>query len=142
MLRSGKHYLLPGDRYFWPWVGLYNSHLFHAYWLMTGDAFHVNESEYAMVRPPGGWTDESLRADTERWARRLFSDDVLNSCRTVHIGKGRRAWPNVNFHSTHLGRRIVAALDRLLIEAYGLRETPLLAAIRTMREGSAHSLWS
>ena len=34
----------------------------------------------------------------------------------------------------------MSVLDRLLIEAYGLREQPLLDQIRTMRTGSAHYL--
>ncbi len=122
-------------------MGLYNSHLFHAYWLVTGDAFHVNTRSWATVEAPDGWEDESLRADTERWARRLFSDDVLDSCRTVNSGKAGKKLPNLDFRLTDLSRRIVAALDRLLIEAYGLPEQPLLETIRTMREGSAHSLW-
>lgn len=33
---------------------------------------------------------------------------------------------------------VVTALDRLLLEAYGLGERPLLDQIRIMRTGSAH----
>ncbi len=142
MPRINKKYQLPADRYFWPWIGLYNSHVFHAYWLMTGDGLNLTAGAWATIDAPEGWSDESLRVDTERWARRLFSDHVLASCRTVHIGQGGVEWPNVNFYSAPAGRKIVAELDRLLIEAYGLQKLPLLSHLRTMRTGSSHCLWA
>lgn len=33
------------DEDFWGWIGLYNSHLFHAYWLMVGDAFDLTRKK-------------------------------------------------------------------------------------------------
>ncbi len=109
---------------------------------MTGDALNLTAGAWATIEAPEGWSDESLRVDTERWARRLFSDDVLASCRTVHKGKGGVEWPNVNFHFAPVGQTIVAALDRLLIEAYGLQKVSLLSHLETMRTGSCHCLWT
>ena len=137
-LRNPKLHTLNDDEYFWPWIGLYNSHLFHAYWLMTGDAFHVTATEFAAIEPPAGWKDESLRSRIEETSRRLVSTSVLDACKVVHTGRGRSRWPNVNFHSAQAGRMVVTALDRLLLEAYGLGERPLLDQIRIMRTGSAH----
>ena len=128
------------DEFFWPWIGLYNSHLFHAYWLMTGDAFHITAMDYATVASPAGWKDESLRAEIERKTKLLVSKRVLDACRVVHTGEGRSKWPNVNFHPRREGREIVSVLDRLLIEAYDLKERPLLDHIRMMRTGSAYDL--
>lgn len=137
-LRNPKLHSLNDDEYFWPWIGLYNSHLFHAYWLMTGDAFHVTATEFAAIEPPAGWKDESLRSRTEETSRRLVSTSVLDACKVVHTGRGRSRWPNVSFHSAQAGRMVVTAVDRLLLEAYGLGERPLLDQIRIMRTGSAH----
>lgn len=139
-LRRPKLYELEDDEFYWPWVGLYNSHLFHAYWLMTGDAFHITATEYSTVNPPLGWSDESLRSETERKTRLLVSKSVLDACKSVHSGSGRSKWPNVNFHSRLEGQQVIADLDRLLIEAYDLKEQPLLEQIRRMRTGSAHNL--
>ena len=109
---------------------------------MTGDAFHVTATDYGTVIAPPGWKDESLRAQIERQARLLVSKRVLDACTVVHIGRGQSRWPSVNFHSRPEGREIVSALDRLLIEAYDLKEQPLLDHMQRMRTGSAHYIWS
>ncbi|MCY4187784.1 MAG: Eco57I restriction-modification methylase domain-containing protein, partial [Bryobacterales bacterium] len=139
-LKNPKLYKLDDDEFFWPWIGLYNSHLFHAYWLMTGDAFHVTGTDYSSVAPPAGWKDESLRAQIERAAKLLVSKKNLDACRVAHAGSGGSKWPNMNFHGRQEGREIVSILDRLLIEAYDLEEQPLLSHVRMMRTGSAHDL--
>ena len=137
--RNRKPYLLPDDEYYWLWIGLYNSHLFHAYWLMLGDAFHVTAEEYSTVKSPIGWLDDSMRHETEKLTKRLMTDSVLNACKTVHSGAGGKKWPNVNFHSNS-GRKIISDLDRVLIAAYGLAVNPLLEELQEMRIGSAHNL--
>ena len=131
---------LPGDTY-WLWMGLYNSHLFHAYWLMIGDAFHVSDEETATVRAPAGWQDESLRTRIEEAARTLLSDRVVDQCRVEksHLGVQH----NVNFHLEGTeGPRLVKKLDRLLLDAYGLPEYPLMSQMRLVRTDSAHKLWN
>ena len=139
-LKNPRLHTLDDDEFFWPWIGLYNSHLFHAYWLMTGDAFHVTSIDCSTVAPPAGWKDESLRAQIERTAKLLVSKKNLDACRVVHTGSGGSKWPNMNFHRHQEGREIISILDRLLIEAYDLEEQPLLSHVRMMRTGSAHDL--
>ena len=129
---------IPHDRFFWPWIGLYNSHLFHAYWLMVGDAFDVTAEEYASVRPPAGWNDEGLRKETESVARRLLADDTLDSCLTLSRMRGKE-WSNVNFHKPNsLGPAIVNELDHLLLAAYGFAPEPLINQMRTIRTQGSH----
>jgi len=131
---------LPDDTY-WLWMGLYNSHLFHAYWLMIGDAFHVSDEETATVRAPAGWRDEALRTRIEHAARTLLSNRVVDQCRVEksHLGVQH----NVNFHLEGTeGPDLVERLDRLLLHAYGLPEDPLMSQIRLIRTDSAHKLWS
>ena len=131
-------YTIPHDRFFWPWIGLYNSHLFHAYWLMVGDAFDVTAEEYASVRPPVGWKDEGLRRETESVARRLLADGTLDSCLTLSRMRGKE-WSNVNFHKPNsLGPAIVNELDHLLLAAYGFAPEPLINQMRTIRTQGAH----
>ena len=130
---------LASDRFFWPWIGLYNSHLFHGYWLMMGDAFHLTLREICTVKPPPGWNDESLRMEIEHHAQDLCSAQTVNACRILHRGEGGIEWPNVNFHQAPAAR-IIDRLDRLLIGAYGLDVEPLLSELRIMRTGSAHEL--
>ncbi len=67
--QSRKEYSIPDDSLYWPWVGLYNSRLFHAYWLMVGDAFHVTAAEYATVAAPAGWKCHELRTKCKAAAR-------------------------------------------------------------------------
>ena len=132
-----KIHLVPKDKYFWPWIGLYNSNLFHAYWLMVGDAFHLTAEEYGTIRPPEGWTDESLRRKIERVARRLMNNRTLESCHVVKRNIGDQH--NINFHkSGTLGPAIIDELDHLLLEAYGLGFDPLIKQMTAIRIGSAH----
>ena len=131
---------LPSETY-WLWMGLYNSHLFHAYWLIIGDAFHVSEQETATVRAPTGWRDERLRTRIEHAARTLLSEKVVNQCRVVksHLGEQH----NVNFHRERTdGPALVEKLDRLLLRAYGLPEDPLMSQMPLIRTDSAHKLWN
>ena len=130
---------LPGDCY-WLWMGLYNSHLFHAYWLMIGDAFDISDEEIATVRAPARWQDEGLRARIEQSARTLLSDRVVDQCRVAKSHLGTQ--PNVNFHLEGTeGPELVERLDRLLLHAYGLPEEPLISQMRIVRTDSAHRLW-
>ena len=135
---SRKQYALTDDEFFWPWLGLYNSHLFHAYWLMIGDAFHVTATEYGTVRRPPGWRDEGLRTRTERTARRLMHKRTLDACHTVKRNRGEQH--NINFHKGSAGPMIVEQLDQLLLEAYRLPKEPLMRQMRTIRTSSAHRL--
>lgn len=131
---------LPCETY-WLWMGLYNSHLFHAYWLMIGDNFHVSEQEIATVRAPTRWRDETLRTRIEDLARTLLSNRVVDQCRVQkqHLGVQH----NVNFHLEGTeGPGLVENLDRLLLHAYGLPEDPLMRQMRLIRTDSAHKLWN
>jgi len=138
-----KPYELDDDKFFWPWVGLYNSHLFHAYWLMMGDAFDLARQEYGSVCTSEGWQDEAVRLEMEKLARQLVHPGILAACESSHTGKGGVQFPNVNSHKEDSpGPAIIEKLDRILISAYGLQEAPLLAQMRTIRTGSAHMLVS
>lgn len=135
-----KEYPIPADRFFWPWLGLYNSHLFHAYWLMIGDAFHVASEEYQSVRPPAGWEDEGLRQETEHVARRLLTSDTLGACLVVSRMRDKE-WHNVNFHKPDSpGPAIVNELDHLLLAAYGFTPEPLIRQMTTIRTQGAQLL--
>ena len=130
---------LPSATY-WLWMALYNSHLFHAYWLMIGDAFDVTDQEIGTVRAPEGWKNEPLRTRIEETARKLLSDEVVNQCRVEksHLGVQH----NVNFHLEGTeAPELVEKLDRLLLHAYGLPEDPLMDQMRLVRTDSAHKLW-
>ena len=131
---------LANDKFFWPWVGLYNSHLFHGYWLMIGDAFDLTLREICTVKRPHGWSNETLRSEIEHHARNLCSAKTVDACRTFHRGEGGKDWPNANFHQ-HPAEHIIAKLDHLLIRAYGLDVDPLLSDLQIMRTGSAHQVW-
>ena len=134
-----KPYRLANDRFYWPWLGLYNSHLFHAYWLMVGDAFDVTQQEYGTIRPPPGWEDEALRHEISRWARRLMHKKTLRDCHVVKANLGDQH--NVNFHKEDSpGPTIISQLDRLLLDAYGLPHDRLIDQMHTIRAGSAHML--
>ena len=131
---------LPSETY-WLWMGLYNSHLFHAYWLMIGDGFDISDHEIATVRAPTGWRDNGLRTRIEQAARTLLSKKVVDQCRVVksHLGEQH----NVNFHREGTdGPALVEKLDRLLLRAYGLPEDPLMSQMPLIRTDSAHKLWN
>ena len=135
-----KPYPLIDDENFWPWIGLYNSHLFHAYWLMVGDAFHITMQDYGTVNPPVCWKkDNALRAETERLARRLLKPTTIEKCRSNFIGRNGKIFKNVNFHKEGTpGPRIIKELDRILLRAYRLPENPLMDEMRIIRAQSAH----
>lgn len=137
---SRKTIFLADDEYYWPMIGLYNSHLFYAYWLMMGDHFHLTTSEYGSVRPPDGWKDRNLLGEITSIVQRLASPKVIQLCRKDHIGKGGKRFPNCDFHSQPEGRRLIRQLDELLLRAYGLNIEPLLTQMQTIRIGSAHEL--
>lgn len=134
-----KEFALEDDEFFWPWVGLYNSHLFHAYWLMVGDAFDVTLQEYGTVRPPEGWQDSRQRGAIDECVQELMAEDVVDACRVMKKNRGEQH--NVNFHlEDSPGPEVVERLDRLLLAAYGLPHDPLMEQMRVVRASSAHLL--
>lgn len=139
-LPDRKLYQLNDDEYFWPWIGLYNSNLFHSYWLMIGDAFHVNESDYSTIRLPLGWKEnKSLLNQTREAAKKLMCNSTLKSCRTS-FRQGKRVFYNFNFHKENTpGPEIIDKLDHLLLEAYNL-PMDLIPQMQTLRTNGAHAL--
>ena len=128
------------DRLFWPWIGLYNSRLFHPHWLMIGDAFDVTRHEISSVRAPPGWHDEEIRAETERLARHLIDETTIRQCTTTIKMQGK-LFPSVNFHREGTdGPKLIRQLDAILLDAYGLPEIPLTRQMEIIRTGSAHRL--
>ena len=110
---------------------------------MIGDAFHVTNAEIATVNAPDGWENESLRTEIERVTRSLLDASTLSSCEVTFSDKGKSEWRNINFHEEgSLVPPIIEKLHLLLLEAYGLEADPLLEQMRTIRTGSAHSLWN
>ena len=138
--RNRTEYFIPDNSLFWPWIGLYNSRVFHAYWLMVGDAFHVTAAEYATVAAPAGWKRLDLRAKCEAATRELLSEHVLAACRKDHSGRGGERWPNFDFYSHPRGRDLVDQLDGLILQAYGLDSPETRSQLETFRTMGAHSL--
>ena len=134
-----KAYMLADDPYYWPWVALYNSHIFHSYWLMLGDAFHVTGHEIDTIRRPPGWDDQNLIDKITQLAKNLLDQRVVEACRVMKRNRGEQH--NVNFHKPNTpGPGLVAEIDRTLLDAYGLPHDPLMKQMRTIRERSAHLL--
>ena len=77
----------------------------------------------------------------EEVVRTLLSKNVVDQCRVEksHLGVQH----NVNFHRENTdGPGLVETLDRLLLQAYGLPEDPLMEQMRLIRTDSAHKLWN
>ena len=140
--KNRKTFQLADDKLYWPWIGLYNSHLFNAYWLIVGDHFHVTAHEYGSIRQPTGWLDEGLVERTKALAQELTSPEIIRLCRKDFVGRGGKIFPNCNFHGHPAGAKLIEQLDRLLLEAYGFETEPLLSQMRTIRIGSAHELFT
>ena len=138
-LKSKGVMQIQDDEYFWPWLGLFNSHLFHAWWLMVGDAFHVLQWQYQHITMPAAWkSNDDLRLKIQEKAIDLVSPEVLKSCFLKPWGT---AGPNYNFHLVgSKGPAIINELDKLLLDSYGLPHDPLMHQMRTIRAGSAHEL--
>ena len=132
-------FYLPDGESFWPWVGLYNSHLFMAYWLMVGDAFHVTAQVYQSVAKPLGWKDLDLLRETGSVMNELANPNIIAACRKDFNRRGK-VFPNCDFHDHEQSKTLIARLDKLLLRAYGLTEEPLLKQMRTIRTGSAHEI--
>lgn len=132
-------FYLPEGEFFWPWVGLYNSHLFMAYWLMVGDAFHVTAQVYQSVAQPSGWTNLDLLRETGSVMKELANPNIIAACRKDFKRRGK-VFPNCNFHAHEQSQALIARLDKLLLRAYGLTEEPLLEQMRKIRTGSAHQI--
>lgn len=132
-------FYLPDGEFFWPWVGLYNSHLFVAYWLMVGDAFHVTAQVYQSVAQPSGWKNLDLLRETGSVMKELANPNIIAACRKDFNRQGK-VFPNCDFHTHEQSQALIARLDKLLIRAYGLTEEPLLEQMRTIRTGSAHEI--
>ena len=137
---SRKEFLLADDGLYWPWIGLYNSHLFYAYWLMVGNHMDVTANTYLAVHAPRDWKDMALLQETADLARELTSPPMVARCRNDHTGKGGKIFPNCDFHSHPEAASLIEELDLLLLRAYGLPAEPLLYQMRTIRTGSAHHL--
>ena len=120
------------------WIALYNSRVFHAWWLMTGDLFHVTRG-HLRVRRPNGWNEERLLNETAEVGDRLVDADLIDRCRSIFPGRDGSTWPNVNFHDPDVpeAQALLNRADRLVLRAYGLENDETLRVLELMRSGSA-----
>lgn len=128
------------DRYY-AWLSLYNSHLFHAYWLMTGDGFHLRQVDISSVLAPRGWDDPKILAKATKAGFALVNDDVIEACYKNFTGERKKIFPNVDFHSNR--QDLIEICDRINLCAYGFKGEPLetlLKQMRILRTGSADAL--
>ena len=138
--RSRKRFFLAPDEYYWAWIGLYNSHLFHAYWLTISNLMDVTKQQYLTVRKPKGWRNQSILGDTISVTRNLVDPEMVRKCRKDHTGAKGEMFPNCDFHSNPESASLIAELDCLLLQAYALPIEPLLTQMHVIRKGSAHRL--
>ena len=128
----------------WAWIGLYNSRLFMAYWLMMAVMPDVTAGLFREVARPEGWNNAELLSQTESTARRLDDADLIEKCRTKTNKALTGDLPkNCNFRSHLDGRLIIDRLDSLLLRAYGISSHATLDQLKTICkvQGSAHDLW-
>lgn len=133
-LEKRKTIGIPDDEFFWSRICLFNSTLFHAYWLMIGDAFHILPSTFYGVNLPPAWnTDLTLRNDANAIGREFCDHNVLKNSRT-ELRRYDQTFPNFNFQDNvpHL----VLQADRVCIRGYGLgnQEAELLKQIQRLRQ--------
>ena len=111
---------VPNDEFFWPRICLFNSTVFHAYWLMVGDAFDVLPRLFTSIRLPPVWALEPpVRIEAEKIGKEFCNDEVLIRSATV-FRQARKEFPNYDFH-TH-EPELVRRADQICIEGYGLKE--------------------
>ena len=130
----GKSVGFPDDEFFYPRICLFNSTVFHAYWLMIGDAFHVLPTHLTKVCLPPFWkSDPSIRAKAEGIGRKFCSAEILSRSATVFTGKSGKEFPNYDFQT--YAQDLVKQADQVCIEGYGLRqyEPELLVQIQELR---------
>ncbi len=128
-----KSVAFPNDELFWPRICLFNSTVFHAYWLMVGDAFHVLTSLFETVHLPPEWLAHSTaRKKAQEIGKDICSEEVLTRSKLVLRRYGKE-FPNYDFH-TH-APELVRRADQICIEGYGLNEhqADLLEQIQKIR---------
>lgn len=133
-LEGRKRFSVSNDEYFWPRICLYNSTVFHAYWLMVGDAFHVLKSLFNSVRIPPKWvSDSSMRQCADEIGRELCEERTLNRSMTQFVREGK-TFPNFNFQDKV--PELILKVDRVCIKGYGLEdlESQLLEQIHLVRQ--------
>ena len=127
-------YSVSNDEFFWPRICLYNSTVFHTYWLMVGDAFHVLLSLFDSVRLPPIWiSDSSLRAQADTIGRAFCNSSTLNQSSTEFVREGK-TFQNFNFQDN--SPELVQEADRVCVKGYGLdtHETDLLDQMQRVRQ--------
>ena len=128
-----KVFNVPFDKFYWPRICLYNSTVFHAYWLMVGDAFDVLASLFKSCRLPYKWSSsESLLEEATRIGREFCDEQVLERTQTVFQQNGNE-FPNHNFHK--FAPELIRRADRVCIKGYGLEEheSTLIEQIQKVR---------
>lgn len=116
---------IPNTEPYWAWIGLFNSRVFFAYWLMTGNYHQTSKGIIKKVRRPPGWKSKSVVEQTETFSKQLTLSEKL---RLQAKTNGNWNWFQNNESSS-----IVREIDRLVLRAYGLPEQPLLKQVEELR---------
>ena len=118
--RGRKFVIFPDDEYGWARICLFNSTIFHSYWLMVGDAFHVLPSLFYSCRIPPLWeSDPGLLVEAETIGRLLCSREILSASQT-QFRQGGKHFPNFDFHSG--APELIERADEVCILGYGLSD--------------------
>ena len=128
-----KTVTVPDDELFWSHICLFNSTVFHAYWLMVGDAFDVLPRHFSYVRIPPNWIlDSSMRDEANKIGMEFCSEGVLSRSAT-EFRQADKKFPNYDFHS--YASDLVRKADLICLDGYGLKdhETELMDQIDKLR---------
>ena len=107
-----------------------NGHIGYGWWWMVGDGFHLKAvADHGFLKIPNTWAKSP--SDAIALGKQLI--EAIPEC-TTEWKQGGKVWKNVNFH---LKPDLIEELDRLHIEALGLRVEPLLTHLKIMRSSSS-----
>lgn len=114
-----KQFIVPNDDVYYARIALYNSQVFHAYWLMIGDAFNVQHNQFEKCKLPISW-DKNCKflQEASSIGKEFCAPRTLNKCRT-QIKKVGKVFKNYNFQQGVPS--LVATADEVVLRSYGFR---------------------
>ena len=137
---SRKCLIVPNDKYFHTRICLYNSRVFHAYWFMVDDAFHVNQSTFDNCKLPPEWSwNDELYKEAVKIGKKLCRPSTLRKCEYFFTQQGK-TFPNYNFQENV--PELIEQADRVCLRGYGLSryEEMLLKQLEKVRKGQTWDL--
>ena len=122
-------------------MAVFNNHIFHAWWRVWGDAFHLTNYLIESMPIPDLWfDDQQIKTEAQHIGKQLeqlldHSDNITRN----RTGTKSKEFENINYHDT--APALIEQADRLYLKALNITDREAELTLTELHKMRSNSNW-